>query len=267
MLFRDEGDDAAIAISQPAHAWLSGRLARVWGNNRFARPEPREEVCAAAALHDVGWLDWEAAPTLDRGTGRPHDFRAVPKSAHGALWREGVRRARLYGRVPALLVSLHAETIYGLTFDPATAPRAEAAEVQAFLEEQRAVRGAILASLRADPDPAVRAQAAPEAVEANRLLVAAVDRLSLEICWGVRRETRIPNVPASGGERVELVLAPADGAGELVLDPWPFGEGRVGVGAEGRRLRGRFPDEDAMRRALEAEAGSAAVAAVLRPRG
>ena len=47
MLLCGDGDDL-IAVGQPAHAWVSGQLARAWGNGRFGTPEPREEVCLAA---------------------------------------------------------------------------------------------------------------------------------------------------------------------------------------------------------------------------
>jgi hypothetical protein len=42
MLLGEEGD-AVIVIEQASHAWISGQLARAWGNERFAAPEPREE--------------------------------------------------------------------------------------------------------------------------------------------------------------------------------------------------------------------------------
>ena len=39
MLLREDGE-AVIAIPQPSHSWLSGQLARAWGNDRFAPPSP-----------------------------------------------------------------------------------------------------------------------------------------------------------------------------------------------------------------------------------
>src|SRR5690348_13620620 len=111
MLFREDGDDAVIAIAQPSHAWLAGQIVRGWGNEGFAQPEPWEDVCLGAALHDIGWLAWEAAPTLDPATGRPPDFRAMGARTHAETWTRGVRQALTIGRYPALLVSLHADEI------------------------------------------------------------------------------------------------------------------------------------------------------------
>jgi Protein of unknown function (DUF3891) len=70
MLLRKDGLDV-IAIPQPSHAWLSGQMARAWGNRRFAAPTPYDEVCLAAGQHDIGWLDWEMRPALDAGAVPP----------------------------------------------------------------------------------------------------------------------------------------------------------------------------------------------------
>jgi hypothetical protein len=247
MLLRKDGEDV-VAIPQPSHSWLSGQLARSWGNDRFAIPSPFAEVCLAAEQHDLGWLSWELAPTLDASSGRPQAFMQVPPTTHVGLWRVGVRRARLYGRYPALLVSLHADTIYARFFDFAKASPQDANAVRAFLDEQHAFQEATVASIRSDGRYA--ADATPEAVKRNRLLIAALDWMSLELCWGVTEEKRIPEVPLADAEHVELTLRPGD-RGLVVVDPWPFAAERVQVRAEGRRLRGRFADEQAMRDALE----------------
>jgi Protein of unknown function (DUF3891) len=260
MLLRKDGLDV-IAIPQPSHAWLSGQMARAWGNQRFAAPAPYDEVCLAAAQHDIGWLDWEMAPALDAGTGLPQEFSKVPPTMHTALWREGVRRARVFGRYPALLVSLHANTIYARHFDFAKASTENAKAVRAFLDEQHRFQVRAAASLLADPKLAE--QASPETIEHNRLLIAALDWMSLEICWGVQKEIKIPNVPTAGAQTAELCMQPGDGEG-LVLDPWPFRTAGVVVRAEGKRLRGRFTTEADLRRALD-EAEPVLVTAVLHP--
>ena len=52
MLFRQD-DQGVIAISQPAHAWISGQLLRAW-DREFSEP-----LLLAAEQHDIAWLDWE----------------------------------------------------------------------------------------------------------------------------------------------------------------------------------------------------------------
>src|SRR5690349_13441145 len=51
MLYR-EVKQGKIAITQPMHAWVSGQLARAWGNERFGTIEPGEEVCLGAEQHE-----------------------------------------------------------------------------------------------------------------------------------------------------------------------------------------------------------------------
>jgi hypothetical protein len=55
MITRPEGN-GLLLISQPAHAWLAGKLAAAWGNGDFVRPWPFEAVILATRLHDIGWL-------------------------------------------------------------------------------------------------------------------------------------------------------------------------------------------------------------------
>jgi hypothetical protein len=258
MLLRKDGLDV-IAIPQPSHAWLSSQMARVWGNRRFAAPAPYDEVCLAAGQHDIGWLDWEMAPALDSGTGLPQEFSKVPPTMHTALWRVGVCHARAFGRYPALLVSLHADTIYARHFDFAKASPENAEAVRAFLDEQHRFQARTAASLRADPKLAE--QASPETLEHNRLLIAALDWMSLEICWGVKNAIKIPNVPTAGAQTAELCMQPCDSEG-LAIDPWPFRIASVAVRAEGKRLRGRFATEADLHQALD-EAEPVLVTAVL----
>jgi hypothetical protein len=71
-----------IVITQPAHSWLSGQLARAWGNDLFGAVEPAEEVALAAGLHDVGFLSWEESPTLNVKTGSPLSFISIEPERH-----------------------------------------------------------------------------------------------------------------------------------------------------------------------------------------
>ena len=92
MLFRTE-PSGVLAISQLTHAWISGQILRAWDE---ALGEP---LLLAAEQHDIGWLDWEAAPTFNPETGRPHLFREIGAATHSPMWIRGRRaRARRVGR-------------------------------------------------------------------------------------------------------------------------------------------------------------------------
>ena len=106
MLLREDGD-AVVVIGQPAHAWLSGQLARAWGNERLGQVTPREEVCLGAEQHDIGMAAWDLAPTLNPETGRPHSFMELPIATHLELWTNAPSRLLAQSRYAALLISMH----------------------------------------------------------------------------------------------------------------------------------------------------------------
>lgn len=154
MLLRPDSGDTLV-IGQPAHAWLSGQLARAWN----PRPEPWEEVCLAAEQHDAGMAAWELAPTLNPETGLPRSFLELPLDEHLAIWRSAAPVVLTQSRYAALLVSMHGTALYER--------RRPGPEVDAFLSEQRALQ----ARLGEGFDP--------EQVRRNQRLVWAWDSLSL----------------------------------------------------------------------------------------
>src|ERR671916_24884 len=107
-----EHEDGLLAIGQPSHAWISGQLARAWGNERFGTVWPREEVCLGAEQHDVGMAEWDLEPELDPETGRPRSFMEMALEIHLDLWSKAPRRLRAQSRYAALLVSLHGSGLY-----------------------------------------------------------------------------------------------------------------------------------------------------------
>ncbi len=232
MLLRRDGDDV-IAIGQPAHAWLSGQLARAWGNERFGAVEPWEEVCLAAEQHDLGMAAWERRPTLNPDTGLPRSFMELPLDDHLEIWWSAAPLVLSQSRYAALLVSMHGTALYDRR-DLGRLSPADVDRVRAFLDGQRELQEALLAGLRADP----------RIVRRNQRLVWTWDSLSLGLLLGWAPFT-LSAVPAAKGE-VDVEVSSAG------LEPWPFREPAVTLRCEGRRLSGRFDDEAAMRAALEA---------------
>ena len=232
MLLRRDGDDV-IAIGQPAHAWLSGQLARAWGNERFGAVEPWEEVCLAAEQHDLGMADWERRPTLNPESGLPRSFMELPLDDHLEIWWSAAPLVLSQSPYAALLVSMHGTALYERR-DLARLSPADVDRVRAFLDGQRELQEALLAGLRVDP----------RTVRRNQRLVWTWDSLSLGLLLGWAPFT-LSAVPAAVGE-VDVEV------GVSGLEPWPFRERVVALRCEGRRLTGRFDDEAAMRAALEA---------------
>jgi hypothetical protein len=239
--------DGLLVVTQPAHAWVSGQLARAWGNARFGPVAPWEEVCLGAEQHDVGHAVWEGAPTLNPATGRPFSFLELPLDEHLRLWSTAGRLALTQGRYPALLVSLHGTGLYERR-DLASLPAEQAAAVRAFLARERDFQQGLVEALRRDPRYA--AQAADAALARNRRLVAVWDAFSLAVCHGLRAGRTIGPVPTADGE-TDLRLEPdPDAADTIAVAPWPFGAERVELVVEARRLPETFASQESMRAAL-----------------
>jgi Protein of unknown function (DUF3891) len=219
MLLRRDGDDV-IAIGQPAHAWLSGQLARAWGGE----VEPREDVCLAAEQHDIGMAAWDAAPKLNPQTGLPRSFMELALDDHLEIWWRAAPLVETQSRYAALLVSMHGTALYERRNLDRLEP-ADVEKVRAFLDGQRALQERLGAGLDA------------EQVRRNQRLIWTWDSLSLGLLldWD----------PFSL-EYVDVEVRHG------MLDPWPFREPAVTVHCEGRRLTERYDQEATMHEALAA---------------
>jgi hypothetical protein len=233
MLFCNYNSDV-LAISQPAHAWISGQLLRAWA-------EPLgEPLLLAAEQHDLGWLDWEAAPTFDPETGRPHLFRHVGAATHAPMWTRGVERAlAAWGAHVALLISMHGALIYRRYMDRHRMSEADALAAGNYLATQSEREATWTEVLRLDP----------AAVRRESSLVAFADTLSLALCGGLMAPMSL-EAPAQSGDLIRMELT--DRAGrpfEFALAPWPFSGDTLAVEAEARPLPslGRFSSEAEMR--------------------
>jgi hypothetical protein len=246
MLIRMDGQ-RAILISQPAHAALSGQLARAWGSPLAGPVEPFDAVCLGAQLHDIGWVEWERAPTLNDATGLPHTFLQLPTRTHLDIWGSAPGWALAFGRYPALLTSMHFTGLYERFHDYERDNPDDARDARALVARELAFQRDMLSALRADA--AAARFATDELVARNRQLVALWDGMSLAICHGVTEPRTFRGVPGSNGT-CDLVLAPVDG--DLSVDPWPFVEPSVSVSVDGRVLNDRCRSQLSLDDALDA---------------
>ncbi|EEF61334.1 DUF3891 family protein [Pedosphaera parvula] len=246
MLLRKEGEDV-IAITQPAHAWVAGQLARHWGNNAFGSFEPHEEVSLAAALHDVGFLDWEMAPTLNSKTGLPHTFLELPAQAHLGIWTKSIQQVLKYDRYAALLVSMHFTWL--CESQPSQVDEDRSLEKK-FRGEQEQLQTSIITSL--ENDYYYGPLSGEGMIQRNRELVSLWDWLSLLLCMGLQEERVIENVRTAGGV-THLKLCPKDESGTRVsVEPWPFQDDSVSLRCEGRQLVQTYSRRGELQEALRA---------------
>ena len=229
MLFRETAS-GVLAISQPAHAWISGQILADWNP-----PLPRSLVLAGEQ-HDIAWLDWERAPGFDPTTNRPFLFRAVGAAAHAPMWAAGVERAlHAWGMHPALMISRHGGVIYRRFTDRHRLNPADALAAERFLREQAPREAAWAEALGLDDAALAR----------HSELIAFADTLSLAFCGELVTPLAI-EAPGYGSITVSME---DEEVPSFTLSPWPFRTERVCFEAEARILPppGRLPSEDAMR--------------------
>jgi hypothetical protein len=237
-------DSGVICIGQTAHAWVSGQLARHWGNAQFARPEPFGDVCLGAEQHDVGMAEWDLRPELDPATGFPRSFMAMPLETHLELWSRAPGKVLTQSPYAALLVSMHGRALYqGRPGDPA----------RRFVAEQTAVQEALIENLG---EPRERAQH-------NQSLVSALDFLSLAPLMGWAPDG-IGAPVRPGAPHTTLDVQPA-GALAVTVDPWPFDAERLALGYPGRRLDAPADSQEALDDALRNAAWTTVTAHWHRP--
>lgn len=243
MLHRQESA-GLVVITQPTHSWVAGCIARAWGE-QFGSFAPREEVCLGAEQHDIGWVVWETAPTLNPKSGYPHNFIELPTETHTRIWSGAKQLALPFGRYAALLVSLHGTGLFERFRNWQESP-ASSQLVEAYLEQEYAFQEQLIANLQ--NDAYYTSYATPEVIKRNRSLVSIWDMLSLALCMGLREEKQFHQVPTAAGE-ITLTLTPI-GNNIIKVAPWVFQQHEVTLVYEGRLLQEKFIDEIAMRKAL-----------------
>jgi hypothetical protein len=237
-----------LAISQPAHSWVSGQLARAWGNEVFSGFRPFEQMCYAAEQHDVGFLQWESAPTLNQATRLPHTFEDLPEQVHFEIWRTGIFQLRAVCPYASLVVSLHfcnlCERIHSRLANR------DQSESRAFLMDQRKYQQAVRSSLQRDP--LLNEALESDVLAYHRDLIATWDLLSLELCRGRSDHFRLPYAPIWKKEHADIRVRKVDNFTDVwEVDPWPFKARSVTAVSEAKEIRGRFDNSDTMHVTLQ----------------
>jgi hypothetical protein len=237
MILRRE-EQGVLAIGQLSHSWISGQLARAWGNERFLRPEPVEEISLGAEQHDVGWASFDLNPEFNPRDGLPRTFLETSIEEHLAIWSDAPDRLLSASSHAALVTSLHGSALSELRRRGADDAEARLLDAHIAGERERQSR------LRR------RLGLTTEQTEVMQRQMWAWDGISLALCNGWSElETSAPTARGS----VDLTLRQMGGE-EFLLDPWPFSAPSVEVCCEARRLADRYETREQMQEALEAAA-------------
>lgn len=251
-MIRRDYEGGLLLISQTAHAWVSGQLALRWGNDRFSRPEPWDELMLVAAQHDSGWAEWEMAPRIHHD-GRPVNFMEMELEEHFAIWQRSAERMQATSLYGALLISMY--TVHRYEHRLADETRRDTPEIrrhiQGFIDEQRAFQEQMRSSLVDHPRYGPALEQEPLA-NAFRLLQI-WDLLSLLLLMGPLPSYTLADVPVMSGDRTSIQLAPHDER-TLTLEPYPFSKAPFVVRADGRWMAQRTFQHNALFRRALAEA-------------
>jgi len=216
--------DHLLLVTQPDHAALAGAVMAAWRADGLPAHPEREEVLLAVREHDHGWLEPDAAPTVDPATGAPEDFLDAPVSVRQAVWPRGT--ARLAGAHPyaAALVAHHALNVY-------RRHRRDAAWQTFFAAMETAQQTAL------DRVPAAERAGWPD----DYRFLFLGDLISLVFCHGWTQPFE--------GDRYRLILT-----GTIVeITPDPFDGGEVPLSVTARRIPARrYASDDDLRRTLAA---------------
>lgn len=104
MVVQPRGDRLWL-FQQHDHALASGELARAWETGGASALS--HDTLVAIGMHDVGWIDVDATPTLDSATGLPYDFIRTPLDRRLAIYRRSIDEAERVSPRAGLLVSIH----------------------------------------------------------------------------------------------------------------------------------------------------------------
>ena len=111
MIVRDEGS-SLLLITQPDHGRLAHDIVAAMRTEAVLHGSGRDTILLATREHDNGWLEVDAAPTVDPDTGRPYDFIAGPTRVKHELWPRGIARVAKMNPRAGALVAQHAITVY-----------------------------------------------------------------------------------------------------------------------------------------------------------
>lgn len=231
------------------HNDLCGQFARAFGNDRFERIEPYDEMLYVISHHDRGWDERDAKPVLDPEAGVPFGIGGGPVLDGLATSRKSPDFNERYHAYAGLLSSMHSWGLYNARYGyskfstrkggsvsiPIKADYEK--ETRAMLDHELARQQRLKAKLAADP--ATRGWVEDRHLTQNYKQLQFFDTLALYFNLrheSERGEETYVHVPMNAETDETVTIRPA-GGGTYALDPFPFAGDRVEVFNHGRYFK------------------------------
>jgi len=190
-MLRLESETGWWLTSHPDHARLAAAFAGRWGNDLFARPEPRLHALRGIAVHDDGWAARDAAPQITRQgkpsafsvelVGKYSAFEEIDLVDYLAVRDRAVRLVAESDAYAAILVSMHTYNLLTERADRSTIAPEQLPLLDEFLAGQRTLQEQLFASIEGDERLAVD-EKSRDRIEDHFKLLQACDNLSLLGC-------------------------------------------------------------------------------------
>jgi hypothetical protein len=235
-----------FVLTMADHTEMCGRMARVFGNDRFEPPSPFGLVVYTVENHDRGWETYDSNPGLDPGTDVPYIMARTPVPDAVKTSRGSPDFNEAHHPYCGLLSSMHSFGLYtgryGLSRFAArmgTAASGGAADIHrplidAMLAYEEARQARLKAVLAADAD--TRAWIEERHLFQNYKQLQFFDTLSLYFHLrhaSERGDETYVHVPMSAEADTAVALRKVDDQ-LYSLDPFPFAGDRLTIACKGR---------------------------------
>ncbi|WP_158944379.1 DUF3891 family protein [Granulicella sp. S190] len=245
-MLRLETETGWWLVTHPDHAHLAGAFSQHWGNEVFARPEPRERALLGIHAHDDGWALRDAAPTITK-QGKPSAFSSELVGKYSAfeeidlanyltVRERAVQQIAAKDAYAALLVSMHTYNLLTVRADRGTIAPAQLPLLDEFLARQQQLQQSLRAAV----------ESTDQNLEDNFRLLQATDNLSLLTCVDYASPaTLLHPMRKNDGSQSDIQVLP-QGNRTFRLNPYPFAEPTLTLTFPARHIPGKTftsPDE------------------------
>jgi hypothetical protein len=247
-MLRVESENGWWLVTHPDHAHLAADFASHWGNEIFAKPQPRANVLHGIHVHDDGWAVRDAHPVITRHgkpsafseelVGKYSAFEEIDLADYLSVRERALDQVEAQCAYAALLVSMHTHNLLTERADRSTIGPDQLPLLDDFLDRQVRRQEALRIRLRQDTQFS-EAELMPEAIANNFRLLQAMDNLSLYSCVGYMRPgTLLHALPTrDGGSQTVNVIPVAPR--HFRLEPYPFDEPLLTFAVPARRVEGK----------------------------
>ena len=228
-----------FVIKNIEHAALAAQLAKNFGNDEFATPEPFDELLFLAAHHDHGWQSLDEDPPVNDKDGLPFNLVDTPIEHIILTSKASPDFNEKHSPFCGLISSMHTYGLYNGRYGLSDAinmdwvPESSRADVDLMLagetERQSRLKKELENSSLNDEELIFTAYKFLQFVDACALY------FNMNAA-GQRGNARFQNVPKSPGEDVEIEVT-EDLSGRYRFKPYPFRREKLELYFEGRYMQ------------------------------